>query len=166
MSNLGQPVRIKYIPSIAFLASRHTSIQDRPLKPPSRNCAKALEKRNPVLKARRVKALDRKRHERNIYDKITDWSTKIEAVLHDSIILAENVYNMDATGVMLSKLGSAKVLVEGCEAVGIPRLSACIALHLMHVTDQRGGCIRSVLHRNRVGADSSPLQALCRCQWD
>jgi hypothetical protein len=111
MSDLGQPVRIKYIPSIAFLATRHRSIQDRPPKPPGKNWAKALEKRNPELKARRVKALDWKRHERNIYEKITDWFTKIGPVVEDLIIRPENVYNFDETGVMLSKLGSVKVLV-------------------------------------------------------
>jgi hypothetical protein len=31
--------------------------------------------------------------------------------LHDPVILPENVYNMDKTGVMLSMLGSLKVLV-------------------------------------------------------
>jgi hypothetical protein len=76
MSNLGQPVRIKYIPSIAFLATRNRSIEDRPRKPPGKNWPKALEKRHPELKARRVKALDWKRHEKNIYEKITDWFTK------------------------------------------------------------------------------------------
>jgi hypothetical protein len=35
----------------------------------------------------------------------------IEKVLQDPTILSENVYNMDETGVMLSKLGSVKVLV-------------------------------------------------------
>jgi hypothetical protein len=35
----------------------------------------------------------------------------IERVLGDPAILAENVYNMDETGVMLSMLGSVKVLV-------------------------------------------------------
>jgi len=111
MSHLGQPVRIKYIPSIAFLAIRHRPIQDRPPKPPGRNWAKALEKRNPELKARRVKALDWNRHERNIYDKIVDWFTKIRPVVEDPIIRQENVWNFDETGVMLSKLGSIKVLI-------------------------------------------------------
>jgi hypothetical protein len=35
----------------------------------------------------------------------------IGRLLRDPAILAENVYNMDETGVMLSMLGSAKVLV-------------------------------------------------------
>jgi hypothetical protein len=81
MSNLGQPVRMKYIPSIAFLATRNRSMQDRPRKPPGKNWAKALEKRHPELKARRVKALDWNRHEKNIYMKITDWFEKIGKLL-------------------------------------------------------------------------------------
>lgn len=35
----------------------------------------------------------------------------IEKVLEDPAILSENVYNMDETGVVLSKLGSVKVFV-------------------------------------------------------
>jgi len=36
----------------------------------------------------------------------------IGKVLQDPVILPENVYNMDETGVMLSMLGSVKVLVS------------------------------------------------------
>jgi hypothetical protein len=36
----------------------------------------------------------------------------IRKVLQNAIILPENVYNMDETGVMLYKLGSVKVLVS------------------------------------------------------
>ncbi|KAG4427382.1 hypothetical protein IFR05_017134 [Cadophora sp. M221] len=50
-------------------------------------------------------------HENNIYDKITLWFEVIGKVLEDSAILAENVYNMDETGVMLSMLGFVKVLL-------------------------------------------------------
>jgi hypothetical protein len=39
------------------------------------------------------------------------WFEVIGRVLRDLAILAENVYNMDETGVMLSMLGSVKVLV-------------------------------------------------------
>jgi hypothetical protein len=51
------------------------------------------------------------RHENNIYDKITHWFEVITEVLQDPAILAENVYNMDETGVMLCILGSIQVLV-------------------------------------------------------
>lgn len=111
MADLGTPVRIKYIPAIAFSATRHRSEADRPVKAPGPNWAKALETRNPELKARRVKALDWNRHERNIYEKVEHWFEETEKVLEDPAILPENVYNMDETGVMLSVLGSVKVLV-------------------------------------------------------
>ncbi len=36
----------------------------------------------------------------------------IKKVIQNSVILSENVYNMNETGVMLSMLGSVKVLVS------------------------------------------------------
>jgi hypothetical protein len=111
MSALGTPVRIKYISSIAFTVASGRPEHDRPQKPPGKNWAKALEKRHPELKAKRVKALDWDRHEKNIYPKIEDWFELIGNVLEGPDIVSENVYNMDETGVMLSKLGSVKVLV-------------------------------------------------------
>ena len=111
MSDLGQPIQMKFIPSIAFIATRKRPIADRPLKPPGRNWAKALESRHPVLQARRVSALDWNRHEKNIYWKVIHWFEVIGKILQDPAILAENVYNMDETGAMLSMPGSVKVLV-------------------------------------------------------
>jgi hypothetical protein len=111
MSDLGQPIRIKFIPSIAFCVTRQRPAAERPFKPPGRNWTKALETRHPVLKARRVGALDWNRHEKNIYGKVTYWFEVIGKILKDPAILAENVYNMDETGVMLSMPGSVKVLV-------------------------------------------------------
>jgi len=111
MSDLGHPVRIKYIPQIAFCVTRQRPTTDRPHKPPGKNWAKALENRHPELKARRVRALDWNRHEKNTYEKITHWFGVIGKVLQDPDILAENLYNMDETGVMLSMPGSVKVLV-------------------------------------------------------
>ncbi|KAL6174359.1 hypothetical protein ACJQWK_00490 [Exserohilum turcicum] len=58
MSDLGRPVRIKYIPSLAFVATRSRPVTDRPSKPPGKNWAKAFEKRHPETAARRVTALD------------------------------------------------------------------------------------------------------------
>jgi hypothetical protein len=111
MADLGTPIRIKYIPAIAFSATRHRSEADRPIKPPGPNWSKALENRHPDLKARSVKALDWNRHDKNIYNKVEHWFEVICKVLEDPAITAENVYNMDETGVMLSMLGSVKVLV-------------------------------------------------------
>ncbi|USP82170.1 hypothetical protein yc1106_09444 [Curvularia clavata] len=113
MSELGQPVRIKYIPSLAFsLARRRTTTTGKPIKLPGKNWARSFEKRNPRLKGRRVKAIDWKRHERNIYTKVTHWFEVIKGVLQDPRVRPENVYNMDETGVMLNMLGSVKVLVS------------------------------------------------------
>jgi hypothetical protein len=111
MSNLGQPIRIKFIPSIAFSVTRERLKADRPLKPPGKNWAKALENRHPELPARRVSALDWNRHEKNIHEKVTHWFEVIRKILQDPAVLAENVYNMDETGVMLSMPGSVKVLI-------------------------------------------------------
>jgi hypothetical protein len=111
MAELGTPMRIKYIPSIAFTATRHRPEADRLAKPPNKNWAKAFENRHPELKARKVRALDWNRYEKNIYHKIEHWFEVIGKVLEDLAILRENVYNMDETGVMLSMLGSIKVLV-------------------------------------------------------
>lgn len=110
-SDLGQPVRIKYIPFIAFRVTHQRPKKDRPLKPPGKNWTKGFENRHPEVHARRVKALEWNRHERHTYGKITYWFEVIRRVLQDPTILAENVYNMDETGVMLLMLGSVKVLV-------------------------------------------------------
>ena len=105
MSDLGNSVRIKFAPSLAF------SIARQAMKPLGKNWARGFEKRHLALKSRRVRAIDWKRHENNIYDKITLWFMVIRQVMQDPVILPENVYNMDETGVMLCKLGSVKVLV-------------------------------------------------------
>jgi len=71
MSDLRQPVRIKYIPQLAFGVTHQQPTTDRPPKPPGKNWAKALKTRHPKVKARRVKALDWNRHEKKTYKKIT-----------------------------------------------------------------------------------------------
>ena len=117
MSALGTPVRIKYIPSIAFTITRGRPDPDRPLKPPGKNWAKSLEKRHPEIKARKVKALNWDRHEKNIFTKIEYWFELIGKELRRSDIVQENVYNMDETGVMLSKLGSQRVHRQSCPII-------------------------------------------------
>jgi hypothetical protein len=86
MSNLGQPIRIKFIPSIAFSVTRQRPTTNRPLKPLGKNWAKALENRHSVLKARRVKALDWDRHEKNIYGKVIHWFEVIGKILQDPTV--------------------------------------------------------------------------------
>jgi Tc5 transposase DNA-binding domain len=109
MAEFGQLVRIKHILSLAFSVARQRST-NKPPKPPGRNWARAFEKRHPELKTRRNRPLDWDRY--NIYNKVVHWFEVIGRVLQDPAILPENVYNMDETGVMLSMLGSIKVLVS------------------------------------------------------
>ncbi|KAI1665637.1 DDE superfamily endonuclease [Pyrenophora tritici-repentis] len=126
MSSFGQPVRIKYIPTLAFSIARRRFPTSRPNKPPGKNWAQAFGKRHPELKAKRIRSIDWKRHEIYIYTKVTEWFEVIGKVLQDLAILPENVYNVDETGVMLSMLGSVKVLVgrediRGYRGAGVKR---------------------------------------------
>ena len=111
MSNLGHPVRIKFIRLLAYSIARQRSTKTQPIKPPGKNWPKAFAERHLELQARKVKSIDWKRHENNVYGKIVEWFDIIGQVLQDPAVLPENVYNMDETGVMLSMLGSVKVLV-------------------------------------------------------
>ncbi|KAF2475258.1 uncharacterized protein BDR25DRAFT_213265, partial [Lindgomyces ingoldianus] len=76
MSDLAQSVRIKYIPSLAFSITRWRSSAttdtdtDNAIKSPGKNWARSFEKRHQELKARRVRAIDWKRHGHNTYPKI------------------------------------------------------------------------------------------------
>ena len=116
MRSLGFPIRMKHLPSLAFIIARRRSMTDGMIKPPGKNWPKAFEKRHPELKSRKVKAVDWNRHDSNIYEKITHWFEVIGKELQDPDILPENVYNMDETGVMLCMLGSVKVLVSKDDA--------------------------------------------------
>lgn len=57
MSDLGQPIRIKFISSLAFIIGCQRST-NKPTKPLNKNWPRAFEKRHPELKARKVKAID------------------------------------------------------------------------------------------------------------
>jgi hypothetical protein len=70
--------------------------------------AESLRGASPRATSEKVKSIDWKRHENNVYGKIVEWFDIIGQVLQDLAVLPENVYNMDETGVMLSMLGSAR----------------------------------------------------------
>jgi hypothetical protein len=127
MADLGNPVRIKYLPALAFSIARQRST-NKATKSPGKNWPRAFQKRNPALKSRRVRAMAWERHENNIYDKITHWFEVIGKVLQDPAILPENVYNMDETGVMLCMLGSIQVLVSKDDPRDYPL--RCVLPHL------------------------------------
>lgn len=92
-SDFEQPIQIIFIPSLAFSLSQQRPLSNKPLNPPDRNWAKALERRYSILQARRVRPLDWNRHEKNIYYKVINWFEVIGRVLQDPAIVAGNVYN-------------------------------------------------------------------------
>ncbi|KAF1810846.1 hypothetical protein P152DRAFT_420210, partial [Eremomyces bilateralis CBS 781.70] len=72
-ADLGYPIPIKHVRSLAFCIASRRSTSKAATKPPNKNWPKGFEIRNPVLKARKVKAVDWNRHDNNIYDKVTHW---------------------------------------------------------------------------------------------
>ncbi len=123
-ADLGNPVRIKYLPSLAFIIARQRST-NKATKPPGKNWAQSSQKHHRALKSRRVRAMAWERHENNIYDKITHWFEVIREVLQDPAVLPGNVYNMDETGVMLCMLGSINVLISKDNPVMHAWLNQC-----------------------------------------
>lgn len=111
MAALGTPIRVKYIPALAFSLARRRCTT-KATKPPNKNWPQAFRRRHPQLRSRKTSAMDWKRHDNNIADKIPQWFEVIEPELRRPEIRPENVYNMDETGVMLSMLGSVTVLVD------------------------------------------------------
>ena len=107
---LGRSVRIKHILSIAFSLARQRPPEDRPSKPPYKNWPQYFYKRHPVLTASKNDAMDWNRFD--IYDKVVHWFEVIGKLLEDPDLLQQNVYNMDETGIILSKLNSVKILVS------------------------------------------------------
>jgi hypothetical protein len=73
-----------------------------------------------------IVTLDWNRHDNNIYDKIILWFEVVGKELHDPVIMPENAYNMDETGVMLCMLGSIKVLFAGVKRTMVTAIE-CIS---------------------------------------
>jgi hypothetical protein len=90
-----------------------SSISVVDVRPPGKNWPQGFYRRHPELKARKLKAIDWKREDQQIKEKVHQWFTVIRKELANPIIVPENVYNnMDETGVLLSVLNSLKVLVN------------------------------------------------------
>ncbi|OQE13948.1 hypothetical protein PENSTE_c041G06370 [Penicillium steckii] len=113
----GYPLPVKFLRSLAVVIVRQRSLifqaRDPSLKvrPPGKNWPQGFYRRHPQLRARRLRAIDWKRDDRQIVDKVRHWFAIIGRELTDPAILPENVYNMDETGVLLSVLNAIKVLV-------------------------------------------------------
>jgi hypothetical protein len=114
MDRNGFPMPVKALRFLAMVVRQkrdHGNTTRDSVQPPGKNWPQGFYKRNTELKPRRVKAIDWKRHDHNIYDKVADWFDMIGQELANPAVLQENVYNMDETGILLSVLGSLKVLV-------------------------------------------------------
>lgn len=57
-SALGFPIRMKYLPAIAFSATRHRPKADRPLKPSHINWVKPFERRRPEIVGKKNRPQD------------------------------------------------------------------------------------------------------------
>ena len=116
MDERGYPLPVKFLGSIAHVIKRQRSSAfqvpavDDGIRPPGKNWSLDFRKRHQELRARKVRPLDWARHD--IYDKVVEWFTMIGKELSNPVMVPENVYNMDETGVLLSVLGSLKVLVS------------------------------------------------------
>ena len=76
MSNNGYPIPIEYLRSLAVVIAHqrsfpHASSTDGAIKPRGKNWPQGFYNRHPKLKAKRVRALDWHRHDKNIYPKIS-----------------------------------------------------------------------------------------------
>jgi hypothetical protein len=117
----GYPARVKDLSPYAAILLRRRAPQNGQGSPakvpacsqsPAKDWPQAFCKRHPELKVARLKALDWRRHEMNIYAKVVNWFDLMRPQLEEEGVLQENVYNMDETGVMVSVIGSSKHLVS------------------------------------------------------
>ena len=112
----GYPVPVKFLRYLAqwIVRQRSSTFQvptaDDKVLLPGKNWPQGFYKRHPELKPRTLRPLDWARH--NIHEKVEQWFTVIGRELHDPAILAENVYNMDETRILLSVLTSRKFLIS------------------------------------------------------
>lgn len=82
---------------------------DDGIQPPNKNWPTSFYQRQD-LKPRTLKPLEWERHD--IYKKVEHWFTVIGRELREPTILAENVFNMDETGIAFRRLASRKVLLH------------------------------------------------------
>ena len=114
MFDLEQFVRVKNISSLTFNLVRQRFIvtTNDLIKSLNKNWSRVFEKRNLELKARRVKAINWKHHENNIYVKITHWFEVIEKVIQDSTILRENDNSQVSSKYQSSNKFSFKIKID------------------------------------------------------
>jgi hypothetical protein len=70
IADIGYPIPIKHLRSLAFIIARQRSATNLVVKPPGKNWPKAFKKRHLELTSRKLKPVDWNRYNNNIYDKI------------------------------------------------------------------------------------------------
>jgi hypothetical protein len=114
-----RPVLVKSVGQLAWTIARRRSstfeilADDDSIRPPGKNWVQKFYKRHPELKSRTLKPLDWARHD--IYEKVAHWFTLMDKLLHDPRILAQNVYNMDETGNLLSNPTSRRYVLHAAD---------------------------------------------------
>ncbi|PVH73100.1 hypothetical protein DL98DRAFT_431862, partial [Cadophora sp. DSE1049] len=58
ISDLGNPMRIKFVPSLAFTIACQRSTIKKPINLPGKNWAQGFVRRHPALKSQKVRAID------------------------------------------------------------------------------------------------------------
>ena len=147
----GFPARVKDLHHYAaiFLRGRAPQRRRKPSSKeqrqvPAKDWPQAFCKRHPELKVARLRALDWRRHEKNIYKKIVNWFDLMRAQLEEANVLQENVYNLDETGVLLSVIESSKCLVNA-------------EMHKSHTGTDSKRTLITVVECTRVSVESQRL---------
>ncbi|ORX92238.1 hypothetical protein BCR34DRAFT_452873, partial [Clohesyomyces aquaticus] len=91
--------------SLAFSIARRRSTPNKPIKPPGKNWA-------------------RNRHEKFIYNKITEWFEVIKKVLQDPTVLSENAVGLGQGRDDLRNYKGAKFSVERTMVTTVECISA------------------------------------------
>jgi DDE superfamily endonuclease len=116
MAERGYPAPVKLLRHLAWvIACRRSSTFQTPtnndgVHAPGKNWPQGFYKRHPRLRPRKLRLIEWARHD--IYEKVAHWFTVISRELYDPAILAENIYNMDETGILLSFLASRKYVIH------------------------------------------------------
>lgn len=95
MSNLGQPVRIKYIPSLAFLCHLPVTCDRQAMQASRQDLGEGSRVLSPVTYSKKRYGTRLEPYKKISHKKLTHWFKLIGTVLQDPAVLAENMYNMD-----------------------------------------------------------------------
>ncbi|KAM0714640.1 hypothetical protein Q7P37_009938 [Cladosporium fusiforme] len=129
----GYPARVKDLRRYAAILLQKRAARNDPgtavhvdSRTPGKDWPQAFCKRYPELKAKRLKALDWKRHEKNLYVKTVHWFDIMREQLNSPGVSKENVYNMDETGGLIERAWGVSVrrtLITAVECISADSVS-------------------------------------------